>query len=125
MSLDLDKDVTFCLSVLELDDSKIEHLTEQLVKSKGLNATFTDTFRPYYVIARELLLDTTNNVIKAEGAEFGQNQELARRYLLMQSMDDVSLDILPQYSCDFLLRSLPPTVTTVEPDSIGIGFMSF
>ena len=116
------------LHVLEIssnDTMNINIIDNYLTSSVGVKDS-ENFYRPNYVIGLMLWLDTTNNVIKAEGATLDQNFETTRRYLNVQQIEDVGVTIPQQYTCDELLKKVQvaePSGENVAPRNIG--FLSF
>lgn len=102
-------------------------ISDQAISTKWLEETKASNgvYRPYFVIGLLLWLKSENNLIKAEGAEFNQNFETARRNLTIQRQIDKAnnLQIHPQYECDVLLSQILPSAD--NSSSGEIGFISF
>lgn len=87
--------------------------------TKGLKEG-VDFYRPYYMVALQLWLDTNNNIISAEGVKFNENKETVRRYLMMQRLIDTSnnLTIEESFTVDNFLLLLDSDTTSHNQPSM-------
>jgi len=106
--------------LIELNTGITTNLGQWLEETKST----TGIYRPYFVIGLLLWLKPENNLIKGEGAQFDQNIETSRRYLIWQKSLDTKfgLEVPLQYTCDAILNQMGEAES--KP-STQIGFIAF
>lgn len=95
-------------------ENEADRLLIETAGKKIVNGTEVIVYRPYFVIGLQLWLSTDNNIIKGEGAEFGQNTETSKRYFQMQQLIDLqnNLVIPDQYTCVAMFALIGVETTT-------------
>lgn len=104
------------------DKNSIAIIQQNLEESAGTYES-EPFYRVNYVIALQFWLDSSNNLIKGEGATFDQNFEVTRRYLELQKIQDSKLSGIPEeYSVDSLLNRVRLSENEEEEGNQDAGF---